>query len=116
MAAVATTAINRHTNTVEYFGAEMTALNDWFEAPGHTGEYAFAIQATGSANFKLALESAAAGSDVWFTLDISKTINAAGAYVYSYTGKVASRIRVRIEEISSGTPSVMPAIGVCYKG
>jgi hypothetical protein len=116
MAAVATTAIKRYTNTVEHFGAEMTALNDYFEAPGHTGEYAFAIQATGAANFKVSLESAAAGSDTWFLLDESKTINSAGAYVYSYTGKVASRIRVRISQIDSGTPSVMPAIGVCYKG
>ena len=116
MAAVATTAVKRYTNTVEYFGAELTALNDWFEAPAHTGEYAFAVQATGAANFKVSLESAAAGSDVWFTLDESKTINAAGAYVYSYTGKVASRVRVRISQIDSGTPSVMPAIGICYKG
>jgi hypothetical protein len=116
MAAVATTAIKRYTNTVEHFGAEMTALNDYFEAPGHTGEYAFAVEVTGSAVFKLALESAAQGSSTWFLLDTSKTINSAGAYVYSYTGKVASRVRIRIEQIDSGTPSVMPAIGVCYKG
>ena len=116
MAAVATTDVRRYTNTVEYFGAEMTTLDDWFEVPGHTGEYSFAVQSTNTANFKVALESAAAGSNVWFTLDESKTINAAGAYVYSYSGKVASRIRIRISQIDSGTPSVMPAIGVCYKG
>jgi hypothetical protein len=116
MAAVAVTAVKRYTNTVEYFGAEMTALDDYLEAPGHSGEYAFAVRSTGNANFKVALESAANGSDVWFTLDESKTINAEGSYVYSYTGKVASRIRIRISQIDSGTPSVMPAIGICYKG
>jgi hypothetical protein len=116
MAAVATTAVKRYTNTVEHYGAELTALDDWFEAPCHSGEYAFAVEVTGTAVFKLVFESAGEGSSTWFVLDPSKTINAAGAYVYSYSDKVASRVRIRLEQIDSGTPSVMPVIGVCYKG
>jgi hypothetical protein len=116
MAAVATTKINRYTNTVEYYGAAMTAVDDWFEVGAHSSEYTFAVLVTGGANFKLALECGCAESAAWFTIETSKTINSNGAYTYPYTGRASSRIRVRIEEISSGTPSVTPLIAVAYHG
>jgi hypothetical protein len=116
MAAVATTAIKRYTNTVEYYGAVLDTLDDWFEVPCHASEYTFAVFSDGAANIKVALECGCADNPNWFTIDTSKTINAEGAYNYTYSGRPASRIRVRLSEISSGEPSVMPMIAVCYNG
>lgn len=117
MAAVPITDIDRFTNVVEYTGGTMDTLEDWLEVPCHAGDYTFAAVATGDANFKLALEASFNGNgNSWFTIDTSKTINAAGQYVYFYTGKVATRIRMRISQIDSGTPDVVPHIAVAYHG
>ena len=117
MAAVAITTTNRFTNVVEYTGATLDTLEDWLEVPAHSGEYTFAAVATGSANFKLALEASFNGDgNSWFTIDTSKTINSAGQYVYFYTGKVATRVRMCLSEISSGEPSVVPHIAIAYHG
>jgi len=116
MANVEITATDRYTNTVEYTGAEMTALNDALEVRCHASEFTFGALVTGSANFKLALECGCEGSDTWFEIDTSKTINEAGEYVYPYSGRPSSRIRLRLSEISSGTPSIIPHIAVAYHG
>jgi len=114
MAAKAITAIDRHTNIVEYTGAKLTALDDWFEIPAHSGSYSMAATVVGAANFKLAIECSFNGN--WFTIETAKTINSAGAYVYFYDGKPAAKIRMRISEVNSGTPDVVPHIAVAYHG
>jgi hypothetical protein len=116
MAAVANTAIDRFTNVVEFTGGTMTAVNDWMEVPAHSGSYTFAASVTGGANFQLALEASFNGNGNWFTIDTSKTINSDGQYVYFYDGKVATKVRMRIASISSGTPSLVPHITVAYHG
>lgn len=114
MAAVAITATDRHTNIVEYTGAKLTALDDWFEIPAHSSSYSMAATVVGAANFKLAIECSFNGN--WFTIETAKTINSAGAYVYFYDGKPAVKVRLRISEVSSGTPDVTPYIAVVYNG
>jgi len=114
MAAVATAAVDRYTNLVEYTGAKLTTLDDWFEVPAHSSSYSMAATVTGSANFKLAIECSFNGS--WFTIETAKTINAEGAYVYFYDGKPAARLRLRLSEVNSGTPDVTPYIAVAYHG
>jgi hypothetical protein len=116
MPAVATAAVERFTNVVEYTGATMAAVDDSFEVTGHTTEYSFAAAVTSEANFTLALEANFNGNGSWFTIDTSKTINASGQYVYFYTGKPASKIRMRIAGISSGTVSLTPHIVAAYHG
>lgn len=116
MAAIANTAIDRFTNAVEFTGATMTAVDDWMEVPAHSGSYTFAASVTGGANFQLALEASFNGNGNWFTIDTSKTINSNGQYVYFYDGKVATKVRMRIASISSGTPSIVPHITVAYHG
>jgi hypothetical protein len=116
MADVGTTAIDRFTNTVEFTGNTMSAVDDWFEVHAHTSEYSFAAAVTSSGNFTLALEANFNGNGNWFTIDTSKTINEAGQYVYFYTGKAATLIRMRIASIASGTVSLTPHIVVGYHG
>lgn len=116
MAAVANTAIDRYTNVVEFTGATLTAVDDWMEVPAHSSSYTFAATVTGGGNFQLALEASFNGNGNWFTIDTSKTINSNGQYIYFYDGKTAAKIRMRIASISSGTPSVVPHIGVAYHG
>ena len=116
MAAVSVTATDRFTNIVEYTGATMDALDEWFEVPAESSSYTFAAKVTGTATFKLALECSFNGNGSWFTIDTAKTINSAGEYVYFYDGKVAAKIRMRISEVSSGTPDVVPHIAVAYHG
>ncbi len=116
MAAVSITAKDHFTNIVEYTGATMDSLNDWFEVPAQSSSYTFAAKVTGTANFKLALECSFNGNGTWFTIDTAKTINAAGEYVYFYDAKVASKIRMRISQVDSGTPDVVPHIAVAYHG
>jgi hypothetical protein len=53
MAAVSITAKDRFTNIVEYTGATMDALDDWFEVPAESSSYTFAAKVTGAATFKL---------------------------------------------------------------
>ena len=109
--------IDRGTNLVEYHeSTPLTALNDALEVHADSSEFTFAAVVTGGANFVLALETNFNGGAEWFTIDTSKTINSDGQYVYFYTGKPCNRIRMRIESISSGTPSVVPHIGVAYHG
>lgn len=109
--------ISRGTNLVEHHqSTPLTAVNDSFEVHADSSEFTFAITVTGGANFQLALESNFNGGATWFTLDTSKTINSDGQYIYFYTGKPSNRIRARIASISSGTPSVVPHIGVAYHG
>ena len=109
--------IVRGTNLVEHHqSTPLTALNDAFEVHADSDTYCFAVVVTGGANFTLALESNFNGGSTWFTIDTSKTINSDGQYIYHYYGKPANRIRVRISHISSGTPSVVPHIGVTYHG
>jgi hypothetical protein len=114
MAAVATTTVDRYTNLVEYTGAKLTTLDDWFEVSAHSSSYSMAATVVGSANFKLAIECSFNGS--WFTIETAKTINSAGAYVYFYDGKPAARLRLRLSEVNSGTPDVTPYIAVAYHG
>jgi len=114
MAAVSITAKDRFTNLVEYTGATMDAVDEWFEVPAQSSSYTFAATVTGSANFKLALECSF--DSTWFTIDTAKTINSAGSYVYFYDGKPAAKIRMRISEVNSGTPNVVPYIAVAYHG
>ena len=107
----------RGTNLVEYHeSTALTAVNDAFEVHADSSEFTFAATVTGGANFKLAFETNFNGGVSWFELDTSKTINSDGQYIYFYTGKPCNKIRMRISEISSGTPSVVPHIGVAYHG
>ena len=116
MAQVAITSTERYTNVVEYTGAALTAVDDELRVHAHTSDFTFAAEATGSANFKLAFEASFDGGTNWFEIDTSKTINAAGQYVYFYDGKPATIIRMRIASISSGTVSLIPHIAVAYHG
>jgi len=116
MAAVANTAVDRFTNAVEHTGAEMTSVDDWMQVPAHSASYAFAANVSSSGNFTLAIEANFNGDGSWFTIDTSKTINAAGQYVYFCDGKPATLIRMRIASIASGTVSLIPHITVAYHG
>jgi hypothetical protein len=112
-----TVTVVRGTNLVEHHqDVPLTLLNESFEVHADTSEFCFAASVTGGANFSLALETNFNGSANWFTIDTSKTINADGQYIYFYSGKPVNRIRMRIDSISSGTPSVLPHIGVAYHG
>lgn len=109
--------IDRGTNLVEHHqSTALTALNDSFEVHADSDSFTFAAVVTGGANFTLALEANFNGVSSWFTIDTSKTINADGQYIYFYNGKPVNKIRMRISHISSGTPSVVPHIGVAYHG
>ena len=109
--------ITRGTNLVEYHeSTPLTEVNDALEVHADSSEFTFAAVVTGGANFTLALETNFNGGNTWFTIDTSKTINSNGQYIYFYTGKPCNRIRLRIASISSGTPSVIPHIGVAYHG
>lgn len=109
--------VNRGTNLVEHHqDVPLTLLNDSFEVHADSSEFCFAATVTGGANFTLALETNFNGTATWFELDTSKTINSDGQYIYFYTGKPANRIRLRIASISSGTPNVIPHIGIAYHG
>ena len=112
------TTVERYTNTVEHHeSTALAAVDDAFTVSAHADTFTFALVATGSANFTVALELNHSGStDTWFEIDTTKTINAAGNYEYFYSGKPASRVRCRIASISSGTPSVEPHIIVHYNG
>jgi len=116
MANVGTTAVDRFTNTVEFTGNAMSSVGDWLQVHAHSSEFSFAANVTSSANFTLALEANFNGNGNWFTIDTSKTINSAGQYVYFYTGKAATLIRMRIASISSGTVAMTPHIVVAYHG
>ena len=116
MANVGTTITDRFTNTVEFTGNAMSSVDDWFQVHAHSSEYSFAANVTSSANFTIALEANFNGNGNWFTIDTSKTINAAGQYVYFYTGRAATLIRMRIASISSGTVALTPHIVVAYHG
>jgi len=109
--------ISRGTNLVEHHqSTPLTAVDDSFEVHADSDTFTFAIVVTGGANFTVALESNFNGGASWFELDTSKTINSNGQYIYSYSGKPSNHIRVRIASIASGTPSVVPHIGVSYHG
>lgn len=109
--------INRGTNLVEHHeSTALTAVDDAFEVHADSSEYCFAAVVTGGANFTLAFESNFNGGSAWFEVDTSKTINTDGQKIWYYTGKPANRIRMRIASISSGTPNVVPHIGVAYHG
>jgi hypothetical protein len=116
MANVGTTVVDRFTNTVEFSGNTMSAVDDWLQVAAHSSEFAFAANVTSSANFTIALEANFNGNGSWFTIDTSKTINSAGQYVYFYTGRAATLIRMRIAAISSGTVALTPHIVVAYHG
>ena len=109
--------IDRGTNLVEYHeSTPLTAVDDALTVHADSSSFTFAAVVTGGANFKLAFECNFNGGNTWFELDTSKTINSNGQYIYFYDGKPVNRIRMRISEISSGTPSVIPHIGVAYHG
>ena len=116
MANVGTTITDYFTNTVEVTGNAMASVDDWFEVMAHSSEFAFAANVSSSANFTLALEANFNGNGNWFTIDTSKTITAAGQYVYFYSGKAVTKVRMRIASISSGTVNMMPHIVVAYHG
>ena len=107
----------RGTNLVEHHeSTPLTAVDDAFEVHADSSEFCFAAVVTGGANFTLAFEANFNGGSEWFEVDTSKTINTNGQKIWFYTGKPANRIRMRISAISSGTPSVVPHIGVAYHG
>ena len=109
--------VNYGTNLVEHHqSTPLTAVNDSFEVHADSSEFTFAAVVTGGANFTLAFESNFNGGATWFELDTSKNINSNGQYIYFYTGKPSNKIRMRIASISSGTPNVVPHIGVAYHG
>ena len=116
MAIVNVTDTKRYTNVVEYTGGTMTAVNDEMRVHAHASEFTFAIEVTGGANFNLAFEASFNGGNTWYEIDTSKTINADGEYVYYYSGKSTSTIRLRVDAISSGTPSIIPHIAVTFNG
>ena len=110
-------SVVRGTNLVEHHeSTPLTAVDDAFEVHADSSEFCFAAVVTGGANFTLAFESNFNGGSEWFEVDTSKTINTNGQKIWFYTGKPANRIRMRISAISSGTPSVVPHIGVAYHG
>ena len=106
----------RHTNVVEYTGGTMTTVNDEMRVHAHASEFTFAIEASGGANFTLAFEASFNGGNTWYEIDTSKTINSDGEYVYYYSGKSTSTIRLRLDSIASGTPSITPHIAVTFNG
>ena len=109
--------IVRGTNLVEHHeSTPLTAVDDVFEVHADSSEYCFAAVVTGGANFTLSFENNFNGGSAWFEVDTSKTINSDGQKIWYYTGKPANRIRMRIAAIASGTPSVVPHIGVAYHG
>ena len=116
MANVGTTQIDRFTNTVEHTGNVIDALDEWFEVHAHSASYTFAANVTSEANFHAGLEANFNGNGAWFTIDTSKTINTAGQYVYFYDGRPATKVRMRVASISSGTVSLTPHIVVGYHG
>ena len=116
MAIVNVIDTKRYTNVVEYTGGTMTGVNDEMRVHAHASQFTFAIEATGGANFTLAFEASFDGSTTWYEIDTSKTINSDGEYVYYYTGKSTSTIRVRVDSISSGTPSITPHIAITFNG
>ena len=116
MADVGITNTDRFTNTVEFTGNALSSVGDWLQVHAHSSEYSFAANVTSSGNFTLALEANFNGNGNWFTVDTSKTINEAGQYVYFYTGKAATLIRMRIASIASGTVALTPHIVVAYHG
>lgn len=116
MARVANTAEDVYAHIVEFTGGTLTLLDDWMEVEANSDTFTFAVTSTGAANFKLALECSFNGNGNWFTIDVSKTINAAGEYAYFYTGYAVTKIRMRISQITSGTPNLKPHIAVTYEG
>ena len=107
--------ISRGTNLVEHHeSTPLTAVNDNLEVHADSSEFTFAAIVTGGANFTLSFECSFNGGGTWFELDASKTINSNGEYIYFYTGKPVNRIRMRIKSISSGTPSIVPHVGLSY--
>lgn len=107
----------RGTNLIEYHeDTALTAVNDSMEVHADSSEFCFAAVVSGGANFSLVFETNFNGASEWFELDTSKTINSDGQFIWFYTGKPSNRIRMRIDAISSGTPSVVPHIGVAYHG
>lgn len=116
MAAGDITSTKRYTNLVEFQGEALAAEDDAMTVHAHSSEFTFAVNVTGGANFDLAFECSFNDSNTWFTIDTSKTINTNGQFAYFYSGKPAARIRMRIDSIASGTPSVTPYIAVAYHG
>lgn len=116
MAIVSITDTKRYTNVVEYTGGTMTALNDEMRIHAHASEFAFAVESATEANFKIAFESSFNGGNVWYEIDTSKTINESGEYVYYYSNKTTSTLRVRLSQVTSGTPSVTPHIAITFNG
>ena len=116
MAIINVTDTKRFTNVVEYTGGSMAVLNDEMRVFAHASEFTFAFEVTGGANFTMAFEATFNGGSTWYEIDTSKTITADGEYVYYYTGKPTSGIRLRIDAIASGTPNVVPHIAVAFNG
>jgi hypothetical protein len=94
----------------------MTALNDEMRVHCHASEFTFAVESSTAANFKLSFEASFNRGITWYEIDTSKTINEAGEYVYYYSDKTTSTVRVRLSQITSGTPSVTPHIAVTFNG
>ena len=111
------TTVKRFSNTVEHReSTALTAADHAFEVDCKSDAYTFLLTTTGSANYVVALEMSTANAPTeYFAIDSNKTLSSAGNYDYSYTGIPASRVRVRIVSISSGTPNVTAQI-VVHKG
>ena len=106
------TTVKRFGNTIEH--RESTALaaaDDAFEVDCHSDAFTFLLTTTGSASYVVALEMSTANAPTeYFAVDTNKSLSSAGNYDYSYTGIPASRVRVRIVSIASGTPNVTAQI------
>lgn len=116
MARIPNTAEDIYAHIAEFTGGKLTAVDDWMEVDAQSDTFTFALSVIGAANFKVDFECSFNGNGSWFTLDTSKTISAAGQYVYFYNGKAVTKIRARISQITSGVPDVTPHIAVAYEG
>jgi len=116
VAIVSITDTKRYTNVVEYTGGTMTTLDDEMRIHAHAAEFTFAIESSTEAHFKLAFEASFNSGITWYEIDTSKNITESGEYVYYYSGKTTSTIRMRLSQVTSGTPSVTPHIAVTFNG
>jgi hypothetical protein len=110
MAAVASTK-EIYAGQVEYFGANIDTAGDWLEVPAHASTYSVLVKVTGEdISFKLGVTCGYSSEGSWFPVDTEQTITEAGEYAYFFTGKAAPRVRVTLNEITTGEPVLSPAI------
>jgi hypothetical protein len=98
-------------NQVEYFGANLDAANDYLEVPAHASTYTVLANITGEdIACKISVVCGFDSEGPWFPLDTEQTITDDGQYIYFFTGKPASSIRLVLTEVTTGEPVVSPVI------